>query len=36
MPLFGSVFQARAEITFTFIAIEISDFVFLVANNPEM
>ena len=36
MPLFGSVFQARVEITFTFIALEISDFVFLVANNPEM
>ena len=32
VPLFGFVFQARVEITFTFIALEISDFVFLVAN----
>ena len=32
VPLFGFVFQARVEITFTFIAPEISDFVFLVAN----
>ena len=35
VPLFGFVLQARVEITFTFIALEISDFVFLVAN-PEM
>ena len=35
MPLFGFVLQARVEITFTFIALEISDFMFLVAN-PEM
>ena len=35
VPLFGFVLQARVEIIFTFIALEISDFVFLVAN-PEM